>query len=114
MITPIQPPPSGVASEVHQAIYEVIGTLHVTAIEEEPGQTRIGEPHDYGILNGKPTLLFFQTSGYSRSGNLPQWRHLDPTRFRAVRPLERTFRGGRDTERGRHRDWDALFIRARQ
>jgi hypothetical protein len=113
MITPMHPPPPGISVELHRAIYEVIGTLHVAEIEEGPGRTRIGEPHDYGILNGKPTLLFYQTGGYSSSGGLPQWRHLDVARFRAVRPLEKTFRGGRDTETGRHRQWDELFIRAR-
>jgi len=69
----------------------------------------------FGMLNGKPILLFFQTSGYSKSGGLPQWRHLDTTKIRGVRPLDRTFRGGRDLEgHGDHRQWDALFIRARQ
>ncbi len=114
MIIPSQPPPSGVQDAVHRAIYEVIATLHVAEIEEAPGRTRVGEPHDYGILNGKPILLFFQTSGYSRSGGLPQWRHLDPTKIPGVRPPGRAYRGGRDIEGGDHRHWDALFIRARQ
>jgi hypothetical protein len=114
MIVPIQPPPRGVTPAVHRAIYEAIGTLRTAEIEDPIGRKRVGEPHDYGMLNGKPILLFFQTSGYSKSGNLPQWRHLDPTSFRVVRPLDRTFSGGRDLENARHRQWDELFIRARQ
>ena len=115
MIIPSQPAPSGVQHDIHRAIYEVIATRHVAEIEEAPGRTRVGEPHDYGMLNGKPILLFFQTSGYSKSGGLPQWRHLDTTKIRGVRPLDRTFRGGRDLEgSGDHRQWDALFIRAPQ
>jgi hypothetical protein len=114
MIIPSQPAPSGVQSQVHQAIYEVIATRHIAEIEEAAGRTRVGEPHDYGILNGKPILLFFQTSGYTRSGGLPQWRHLDAAKIRGIRPLDRTFRGGREVEGGAHRQWDALFIRARQ
>lgn len=112
MILPSQPPPPGVQADIHRAIYEVIATLHVVEIEEETGRTRIGEPHDYGILNGKPMLLFYQTGGYSKSGGLPQWRNLDPCKMRAVRVLERTFRGGRATETGQHREWERLFIRA--
>jgi hypothetical protein len=115
MITPLQPPPPGIAAEIHRALYEVVATLHVAEIEEQPGQTRIGEVHDYGILNGKPMVLFFQTSGYSRSGGrFPKWRHLDVKKVRAVRPLDKTFRGGRDTATGQHRQWDKLFIRAAQ
>jgi hypothetical protein len=113
MIIPSQPAPQGVPADVHRAIYEVIATLHLAAIEDAPGRTRIGEPHDYGILNGKPMVLFFQTGGYSKSGGLPQWRHLDATKLRGVRSLDKTFRGGRDTANGGHRQWDELFIRAR-
>jgi hypothetical protein len=111
-ITPIQPPPPGVSPEIHRALYEAIATLHVIEIEQGPGQKRIGEPHDYGIRNGKPALLLYQFAGYTSSGRLPCWRNLDPTSFRAVRPLNRTFHGGRTTETGQHREWDQLFIRA--
>jgi hypothetical protein len=112
MIVPLHPAPSGVTAEIHHAIVNAIATRRVAEIEDQTGRTRIGEPHDYGIIDGRPILLFYQTGGYSRSGGLPQWRNLDATGFRAVRPLEKTFRGGRSTETGRHRQWTVLFIRA--
>src|SRR5262249_19442376 len=114
MIVPMQPPPPGVDADVHRAIYEAIGTLHTAEIEDPVGRKRIGEPHDYGMLNGKPILLFFQTFGYSKSGNLPQWRHLDARTSRALRPPERPFNGGRDLKSSRNRQWHDLFTRARQ
>jgi hypothetical protein len=106
-------PPDGVSDFIHRAIYLAVEQNRLVEIDEPTGKTRIGEPHDYGVLNSKPTVLFYQRGGYSRSGGLPQWRHLDVTKFRAVRPLDKTFRGGRDTETGQHRDWDQLFIRAK-
>lgn len=112
MITPMQPAPRGVSAEVHQAIYQAIATLHVAEVEDASGHKRVGEPHDYGIINGKPLLLFYQTGGHSSSGRPHGWRTLDVTTFRAVRSLDKTFRGGRATETGQHRQWDQLFIRA--
>jgi hypothetical protein len=112
MIAPMHPPPPGITAELHRAIYEVIATRHVAALEEAGGRTRIGEPHDYGMMNGKPVLLFWQTSGYSSSGGLPEWRHLPVGKITGVRPLDKTFRGGRAIQTGRHRQWDLLFIRA--
>ena len=40
------------------------------------GGTRIVEPHCYGIHNdtGNELLCGYQTGGYSKSGNLPDWR----------------------------------------
>jgi hypothetical protein len=105
-------PPTGIPEPTHRALYAAVGGQRVAEVEERDGHTRIGEPHDYGILNGKPTLLFYQTGGYSRSGGLPQWRHLEVAKVAAVRPLDKTFRGGRAIKTGRHRQWDVLFIRA--
>ncbi len=109
---PVPPQPAGVSGEIHRAIYAAIESRHLVEVETEDHK-RIGEPHDYGIMNGKPTLLFYQTAGYSRSGGLPQWRHLHVATFRAVRQSDKTFGGGRSIKSGRHHGWDALFIRAR-
>jgi hypothetical protein len=38
------------------------------------GTRRVGEPHDYGIINGVPKLFFWQTGGESRSGRPVGWR----------------------------------------
>jgi len=40
------------------------------------GQRRVGEPHLYGVMNGKPTLLVYQTEGTSFAGPYPNWRRL--------------------------------------
>ena len=104
--------PTAVSEQTHHAIYAAIDSRHVVELEERDGHKRIGEPHDYGIMQGKPTLLFYQTAGHSRSGGLPQWRNLDVSKIAAVHPLDKTFRGGRSTKSGRHRQWDVLFIRA--
>jgi hypothetical protein len=32
------------------------------------GRSRIGEPHDYGVIKGVTTLFFYQTAGESNSG----------------------------------------------
>ncbi len=104
--------PTAVSEQTHHAIYAAIDSRHVVELEERDGHTRIGEPHDYGLMNGKPTLLFYQTAGYSRSGGLPEWRHLDVPKIAAVHPLDKTFRGGRSIKTGHHRQWDVLFIRA--
>ena len=37
-------------------------------------QRRVGEPHLYGLLEGQPTLLVYQTGGTSHSGPYPNWR----------------------------------------
>jgi hypothetical protein len=105
--------PDGVNDFIHYALCRAIELNRMVAIDEDAGKTRIGEPHDYGVMNGQPTLLLYQVGGYSRSGGLPQWRHLPVINFGAVRPLDRTFRGGRSTQSGRHRQWDRLFVRAK-
>jgi hypothetical protein len=40
------------------------------------GQRRVGEPHLYGIWNGQPTVLVYQTEGTTFSGPYPNWRRL--------------------------------------
>ncbi len=105
--------PVGVSAEVHSAIYTAIESRQLIEISSE-GYKRIGEPHDYGIMNGEPTLLLYQTAGYSRSGGLPAWRQLLVTKISAVRQLDRTFRGGRPIKSGRHHQWEVLFNRVGQ
>jgi hypothetical protein len=49
------------------------------------GRPRVGEPHDYGVIKGVPTLFFYQTGGESNSAPPRGWRS------------------------GRHTQWDELF-----
>ena len=69
------------------------------------------EPHDYGIQNGSLKLLAFQIGGNS-SGKLPNWRWMEVASISEIRPLERTFPGGRAIPLlGKHHQWDQLFAR---
>jgi len=100
--------PAGVAMKVDKALRDAIRGLHVVELVGG-GHTRVGEPHDYGILNGKPTLLFYQTAGYTRSGGLPQWRHIRVEQVSVVRVLTSPFNGRRPSQK--HVQWDKLFLR---
>lgn len=73
------------------------------------GLPRTGEPHDYGRLNGKARLNFFQTGGRSRSGLVPDWRTIDASGITAFQVTETTFPGTRATSTGRHIHWDELY-----
>jgi putative addiction module CopG family antidote len=100
-----------VLAEVDRNLRAAIEGLHTIEIETA-GRTRIGEPHDYGVMNGKLVLLLYQTGGYSRSGGLPQWRHILVTKITAVHLLDETFRGGRKTKKSTHRRWQKVISRA--
>ena len=77
------------------------------------GHERIGEPHDYGIKNGRVELFLWQTGGTSRSGALPGWRVIHVVEAEDVAVLERRFPGRRETPTHQHRGWDELWARVR-
>lgn len=78
------------------------------AYEHRPKQ---GEPHDYGWINGKLRLNFFQTAGQSRLGELESnvWKTLDPAKITQLRLLQESFQGTRAALRGAHKRWDELI-----
>jgi hypothetical protein len=78
------------------------------------GKERIGEPHDYGVHNGRALLLTYQTGGQSNSGRLPAWRWIEVADIQGLEMLSETFAGGRAKPRGKHHRWDQLFIRVAQ
>ena len=73
------------------------------------GRPRVGEPHDYGIIKGIPTLFFYQTGGESNSGPPHGWRHAVIGKVSELRVLEDRFAGARPAPSGRHIKWDKLF-----
>lgn len=73
------------------------------------GCRRAGEPHDYGLRNGKDQLNFYQTAGQSRTGKLPSWRTLDVQGITELQLQDRTFEGTRETATRRHLDWDEVY-----
>ena len=44
------------------------------------GRPRLGEPHDYGLIDGEPRLFFYQVGGESRSGRPRGWRWAVPSK----------------------------------
>ncbi len=61
------------------------------------GSVRVAEPHDYGIRDGRETLLAYQLEPVERMSDL--------------RVLEQTFPGSRSAPSGKHHKWDRLFAR---
>ena len=73
---------------------------------------RILEPHDHGILNGSVQLLGYQTAGLS-SRPIPNWVLMKTDEISHLILLDETFPGGRPTAKGKHIEWDLLFIRVK-
>lgn len=71
------------------------------------GSTRIVEPHDYGIKNGKEKVLVYQKRGGSGAG----WRELDIDKIDACLVLAETFPGSRGASHQNHKEWDVLYAR---
>ncbi len=73
---------------------------------------RILEPHDHGILNGSVQLLGYQTAGLS-SRPIPNWVLMKTDEISQLILLDEIFPGGRPTAKGKHIEWDVLFIRVK-
>ena len=73
------------------------------------GHRRIGEPHDFGIIDTEKKLFFYQVGGTSRSGRPLGWRWAVVARISELRLLDDRFPGPRATPSGRHQRWDLLY-----
>ena len=73
------------------------------------GCERIAEPHDYGVIDGRRRLFFYQVGGSSRSGQPLGWRWADLDQIAALQILERGFAGPRPAPSGRHQRWDRII-----
>jgi hypothetical protein len=73
------------------------------------GRPRVGEPHDYGVINGVRTLFFYQTGGGSNSGKPVGWRNAVIDEISGRRVLDQRFAGTRAAPTGRHKKWDQLY-----
>ena len=60
---------------------------------------RKAEPHVYGVLNGKKSILTYQTGGSSKSGG-PQWRRVNFDEITDFVITEDTFPGKRNYPSG--------------
>lgn len=76
-------------------------------------QTRIVEPHDYGVQNGVDRVFVYQlrvTAG--RTGkDAVGWRLLDVPKIESLVVLESTFKGSRGQSGQAHHAWDKLYAR---
>lgn len=73
------------------------------------GLPRLGEPHDYGLRNGKPQLSFYQTQRTGRSGKPQSWHTLDVPGISALTLMADTFPGPRTTDEQQHLRWDEIY-----
>jgi hypothetical protein len=77
------------------------------------GQTRIVEPHDYGVRGGVEKLLAYQISGESESGKPEGWKWFDVAKMRQLTVLNEQFPGSRADSEQQHFEWDTLFARVK-
>jgi ribosomal protein L30/L7E len=78
------------------------------------GVMRAGEPHDYGIQNGTPKLLFYQLRRASNNRlwkATAVWRLLEISKIESCVVMEETFPGSRGSSHRQHLTWDELFVR---
>lgn len=61
------------------------------------GQSRVVEPHTYGVdTKGHWALRAYQVRGYTKLGQLPDWRFFHVDRISGLTILQETFAGPRD------------------
>lgn len=79
------------------------------------GKTRIVEPHDYGVQDGKTRLFVYQLRvvGESESAKTRGWRLLEFPDITACAVLEETFKGSRGGSHQKHMSWDVLYARVK-
>lgn len=100
-------PPSNSAG-VDQLLRTAIRDKRLVAFVLD-GRRRVGEPHDYGIMNGIPRLFFYQTRGQSRSRPPIGWRWAALAKISELEILDDKFSGPRPAPSGKHIPWDTLF-----
>ena len=76
-------------------------------------QSRIVEPHDYGVQRGVEWLLVYQlrTTGDTAGKDAFGWRLFDVAKIESLVVLETTFKGSRGASHEEHHAWDVLYAR---
>jgi hypothetical protein len=77
------------------------------------GQSRIAEPHDYGVQRGVERLLVYQlrTTGGGAGKDAVGWRLFDVSKIESLVVLEGVFKGSRRASGQEHHSWDVLYAR---
>jgi hypothetical protein len=73
------------------------------------GCARIGEPHDYGVVDGEPRLFFYQTGGARRGGGARGGGGGGVAHIADFSLLDRQFPGPRPVPSGRRQRWDRII-----
>ena len=75
-------------------------------------QTRVVEPHDYGIQQGVRRLLVYQLNSTGTTGSHSVgWRLFDVAKIESLSVLEAKFKGSRRAGHQDHHTWDVLYAR---
>ena len=96
---------------VDTRIREAIAEKHLVEVRYKK-QTRIVEPHDYGIQHGMARLLVYQlNSTGGAGGHSIGWRLFDAGKIESLSVLEAKFKGSRRAAHQDHHTWDVLYAR---
>ncbi len=78
------------------------------------GATRVAEPHDYGIQNGRERLFVYQLRGPTRLDQAATgWRLLDVSKIERCDVLDETFKGSRGQSHHDHHEWQTVYARVK-
>jgi hypothetical protein len=94
--------------ELEQALCEAIRERRVVTFTLG-GFPRIAEPHDYGVIDDRRRLFFFQVGGGSRSGHPTGWRWAELGKIGDLRLLDDRFEGPRPIRGDRHQRFDRII-----
>jgi hypothetical protein len=78
---------------------------------EYKGRLRIGEPHDFGAMNGTAKLFAYQLLADGAADGGQGWRLFDVAKIGVCKVLLETFPGSRGDAHEQHLSWDAVFAR---
>jgi hypothetical protein len=93
---------------IERALCEAIREKRIVSFTLE-GHPRIAEPHDYGLIDDRRRLFFFQLGGSSRSGRPSGWRWAELDKILDLRLHDDHFPGPRPVPSGRHQRWDRII-----
>ena len=92
-------------------IREAIAGKHLVQLRYKH-QTRVVEPHDYGVQRGVPRLLVYQLNSTGRTGgHSVGWRLFDIAKIESLSILDAKFRGSRRAAGQDHHTWEVLYAR---
>ena len=75
-------------------------------------QTRVVEPHDYGVRHGVDWLLVYQLNSTGVTGShAVGWRLFEVRKIESPSVLESKFNGSRRDSTQAHYAWDVLYAR---